>query len=420
MLTLDVEMPRMDGLSFLAKLMQHYPMPVVVVSSLTPRDSDNAVRALALGAVDVVAKPGSSLSTPDVAGELARAIRHAASVRVQALRTRVTAGAAAPAHGALAMAHAGVVASAPRPRGSRLGCTPRTRCSRSARPPAARRPSSACCGRCPADAPGTVIVQHMPEHFTAAFAKRLDALCAMEVREARDRDAVVPGVALIAPGNRHMLLQASGARYLVRVKDGPPVHHQRPGGGRALPERRPMRQGRTRSACVLTGMGADGAKGLLAMREAGARTFAQDEASCVVFGMPKEAIRLGGAEEVVPLDAVAPTVLEALGALGLRGVAGSVRRLRTAATRLSAKELLIADDAMGADRSRCRSDLHTVGAERQLMATARRIGVATMVERGPRVTAAETPIGSASVGARPDRHAERPQHRIIRLLGLNP
>ena len=163
----------------------------------------------------------------------------------------------------------------------------------------------------PADAPGTVIVQHMPEHFTAAFAKRLNQICAMEVREARDQDAVVPGVALIAPGNKHMLLQASGARYLVRVKDGPPVHHQRPAVD-VLFQSVARAAGQNAVGVVLTGMGADGAKGLLAMREAGARTFAQDEESCVVFGMPKEAIRMGAAEVVLPLGAVAERMLEAL------------------------------------------------------------------------------------------------------------
>ncbi|HEY0971595.1 MAG TPA: chemotaxis protein CheB, partial [Gemmatimonadales bacterium] len=164
----------------------------------------------------------------------------------------------------------------------------------------------------PADAPGTVIVQHMPEHFTAAFARRLDGLCRVEVREARDNDAVVPGVALVAPGNRHMLLQASGARYHVRIKDGPPVHHQRPAVD-VLFQSVARAAGPNAVGVILTGMGADGAKGLLAMREAGAPTFAQDEASCVVFGMPKEAIKLGAAQTVLPLDEMASRALEALG-----------------------------------------------------------------------------------------------------------
>jgi two-component system chemotaxis response regulator CheB len=163
----------------------------------------------------------------------------------------------------------------------------------------------------PADAPGTVIVQHMPEHFTAAFAQRLNGLCALEVREARDHDAVVPGVALVAPGNRHLLLQASGARYVVRVKDGPPVHHQRPAVD-VLFQSVARAAGPNAVGVILTGMGADGARGLLAMREAGARTFAQDEATCVVFGMPKEAIKLGAAGTVLPLDAIAGAALRAL------------------------------------------------------------------------------------------------------------
>jgi two-component system chemotaxis response regulator CheB len=165
--------------------------------------------------------------------------------------------------------------------------------------------------RLPAHAPGTVIVQHMPEHFTAAFARRLDALCAMEVREARDGDAVVPGVALVAPGGRHMVLQRSGARYVARVKDGPPVHHQRPAVD-VLFQSVARHAGRNAVGVLLTGMGADGAKGLLAMREAGAHTVAQDEQSCVVFGMPREAIRLGAAAEVVGLPHVAPAILRAL------------------------------------------------------------------------------------------------------------
>jgi two-component system chemotaxis response regulator CheB len=160
----------------------------------------------------------------------------------------------------------------------------------------------------PADAPGTVIAQHMPAHFTTAFAQRLDALCAMEVREARDGDLVVPGLALVAPGGRHLVVQASGTQLRARVKDGPPVHHQRPAVD-VLFQSVARAAGPNAVGVLLTGMGADGAKGLLAMREAGAHTLAQDEATCVVFGMPKEAIRLGAAAEVVPLDGVAAAVL---------------------------------------------------------------------------------------------------------------
>jgi two-component system chemotaxis response regulator CheB len=163
----------------------------------------------------------------------------------------------------------------------------------------------------PANAPGTVIVQHMPEHFTAAFAKRLDGLCPMNVREAQDGDAVVPGVALIAPGGRHMVLQRSGARYVARIKDGPPVHHQRPAAD-VLFQSVARHAGRNAVGVILTGMGADGAKGLLAMREAGAHTIAQDEASCVVFGMPKEAIKLGAACQVAPLADIPRDIVHAV------------------------------------------------------------------------------------------------------------
>jgi two-component system chemotaxis response regulator CheB len=156
-----------------------------------------------------------------------------------------------------------------------------------------------------------VIVQHMPAHFTAAFARRLNQECCMEVREARHGDPVVPGVALVAPGNQHMLLQQSGARYLVRLKDGPPVHYQRPSVD-VLFHSVARSAGRNAVGVLLTGMGADGAKGLLAMRQSGAHTLAEDEATCVVFGMPQEAIKLGAATEIVPLPQMAQTILHTL------------------------------------------------------------------------------------------------------------
>ena len=280
-ITLDIEMPRMDGLSFLAKLMQHYPMPVVVVSSLTPQNSATALRALALGAIEVISKPGSSFSTPDVAGQLVRAVRVAAAARIPAAQHRDT-SARTPApdfdtqlqttHKILAL-------------GASTGGTQ-----------AIEKVLTAL----PANSPGTVIVQHMPATFTGSFAQRLDGLCAMQVREARDGDAVVPGVALIAPGDHHMLLTLSGAKYHVRIKDGPPVHHQRPAVD-VLFQSVARSAGKNALGVLLTGMGADGAKGMLAMKEAGSFTIAQDEASCVVFGMPREAIKLGAAESVLPL-----------------------------------------------------------------------------------------------------------------------
>jgi two-component system chemotaxis response regulator CheB len=290
--TLDVEMPRMDGLSFLAKLMKHYPLPVVIVSSLTPKNSETAIRALSLGAVDVVCKPGTQYSVPDVARDLVRVIRAVAVARIpqasESTPTSPPAPLTSPVH--LDTTHK-VVAI-----GASTGGT---------------QAIEAVLRALPATAPGTVIVQHMPAHFTAAFAKRLNQGCRMEVREARDGDPVVPGVALVAPGGQHMLLQQSGARYLVRLKDGPPVHYQRPSVD-VLFHSVARSAGRNAVGVLLTGMGADGAKGLLAMRESGAHTLAEDEATCVVFGMPQEAIKLGAAAEVVPLPHIAQAILNVL------------------------------------------------------------------------------------------------------------
>ncbi len=294
-ITLDVEMPRMDGLSFLERLMEHHPLPVVVLSSLTPKHSATAVRALALGAVEVLCKPGSALAVPDVGRDLAAAIRRASRARVRAIPRFVEAAhgpaSTAPAsRGGLETTHKVLAIGA-----STGGTQAIERLLRSF----------------PADAPGTVITQHMPELFTAAFAERLDKLCAIRVREAVDGDAVISGVALIAPGGKHLLMQRNGARYVARVKDGPPVHHQRPAVD-VLFQSVARAAGANAVGILLTGMGADGARGLLAMREAGARTIAQDEATCVVFGMPREAIRLGAADQVLPLEQIAAVALRLL------------------------------------------------------------------------------------------------------------
>lgn len=304
--TLDIEMPRMDGLSFLAKLMRHMPIPVVVVSSLAPRDSETAIRALALGAVEVIAKPGSAFATAGVAADLARAVRAAASARV-VRQLELPVGAAPTTRQSMGGA------------ASLLGTTPldtaQLDTTHKVLAVGASTGGTQAIERVlrdlPANAPGTVIVQHMPVHFTAAFARRLDGICPMQVREAVDGDAVVPGVALIAPGDQHMVLQRSGARYVARVKSGPPVHHQRPAVD-VLFQSVARHAGRNAIGVLLTGMGADGARGLLAMREAGAHTIAQDEASCVVYGMPREAARMGAAAEIVALDAVPAAVLRAL------------------------------------------------------------------------------------------------------------
>ena len=280
-LTLDVEMPRMDGLTFLDRLMRHRPMPVVVVSSVTPRGSDAALRALELGAVDVVSKPGGAFSVGDICTRLRESIRTAARARVRRHQP------APPSDGEAPRAIARVV----RTTHSVIAIGASTGGTTAIREVLEQLPRTT---------PGTVVVQHMPEHFTAAFAKRLDEHCAMEVREARDGDAIVPGLALIAPGNRHMVVRRSGARYLVGLKGGPPVHYQRPSVD-VLFQSAAHHCGRNCIAVILTGMGADGAAGMLALREAGARTIGQDERTCVVYGMPRAAAEAGAVEQVVPL-----------------------------------------------------------------------------------------------------------------------
>lgn len=298
--TLDIEMPRMNGLAFLEKLMQYYPLPVVIVSSLTPKNSETAIRALALGAVEVICKPDSQYSVPDVAQDLARAIRIAAVARMPRYQKvpEFPATNLSPLSLQLQTTHK-VIAIGASTGGTRAIETLLT--------------------QLPADIPGIVIVQHMPEYFTHAFAQRLNQICPMQVREARDHDQVVPGVALIAPGNRHLILQQSGALYMVRVKEGPPVHHQRPSVD-VLFHSVARSAGRNAIGVILTGMGTDGAKGLLAMRESGAQTLAQDEESCVVFGMPKEAIKLGAVDAVVPLSRMAQAILEVLRVQSRTGV----------------------------------------------------------------------------------------------------
>jgi two-component system chemotaxis response regulator CheB len=286
--TLDVEMPRMDGLTFLRKLMRHHPMPVIIVSSLTSDGGALAWEALDCGAVDVMCKPGSADAVGDMSVELREKVKAAA-------RARLHAPAPAPAAGEV------------RPRLSLAG-TSRVVVAIGAST-GGTRALEAVLTALPANAPGIVVVQHMPEHFTRSFAGRLDALCAMEVKEAEDGDAVVSGRVLIAPGNRHMLLARRGAAYHVVVKDGPLVSRHRPSVD-VLFKSAARSAGSNAVGALLMGMGADGAAGLKEMRAAGAETIAQDEASCVVFGMPKEAIRLEAAGHVVSLDAMAGTLLD--------------------------------------------------------------------------------------------------------------
>jgi two-component system chemotaxis response regulator CheB len=292
-LTLDIEMPRMDGISFLEKLMRHRPTPVVVVSSLTPQNSETAMRALAAGAIAVVAKPQSQFSIPDVLDELVAAIRQASQARLVAPTQAPRAAAAAPtARGLAGLSTTDKLIAI----GSSTGG------------PAALEQVLT---RMPTDAPGIVIVQHMPQSFTGSFSRHLDTVCKIEVREAKDGDSVIPGLALIAPGGRHMVLSRSGAQYVVRLEDGPPEHYQRPAAD-VLLRSVAKHAGRNAVGAILTGMGEDGAEGLLAMRNAGAHTMAQDEASCVVYGMPRRAAELGAAAEIVPLDRITSRLLDAV------------------------------------------------------------------------------------------------------------
>ncbi len=299
-LTLDVEMPRMDGLSFLEKLMRAYPMPVVMISSLTERSCETTLRALELGAVDFVTKPKIDVraGTVDLAGEIVAKVKSAATARLRP-RSRPS----------IVRTVGDVAPSAPAPSGALIRSTDKVIAigASTGGTEALREVLT----RVPADCPGIVIVQHMPEKFTKWFAERLDGLCKIRVREAANGDRIIPGQALIAPGNFHMAVERSGAHYSVRVFEGAPVNHHRPSVD-VLFDSCAQFLGRNAVGAILTGMGNDGAKGLLAMRKAGAHTFAQDEASCVVFGMPKEAIALGGAEEVVPLDQCAAAILRTL------------------------------------------------------------------------------------------------------------
>lgn len=291
-LTLDIEMPRMDGLTFLEHLMRQRPMPVVVLSSLTPKNSETALRALRMGAVEVLAKPDSRFSTPD-SRYLAEVIRAAARARVRRsiVESEAEPRSAVPTESALSTIETTHKVLAI---GASTGGT---------------NTIEAILQSLPHTVPGTLIVQHMPPDFTRIFAERLNSVCAIRVCEGRDGDPVVPGVALVAPGGQHMLLERSGAQYRVRIKDGPKVHFQRPSVD-VLFYSVARNAGRNAVGVILTGMGADGAHGLAAMRDSGARTIAQDEDTCVVFGMPKEAIRLGAAEKVLPLPEISRSILQ--------------------------------------------------------------------------------------------------------------
>ena len=292
-ITLDIEMPRMDGLTFLKKIMANRPMPVIVVSSLTQKGSAMALEALDNGAVEVMAKPGGSFTVGEMSAQLAEKIRAASRVKVfkRQAPTAKTSSTARMSGSALTQTTNKIVAI-----GSSTGGT---------------EALSVILSQMPPDCPGIVVAQHMPPHFTKTFADRLNSICHIKVREGADNDSVVPGTCLIAPGNFHMLLKRSGARYFVEVKTGPMIHHQRPAvdvlfnsvakyaGGNAV-------------GVILTGMGSDGAAGIKAMKESGGKTIAQDEESSIVFGMPKEAIKTGCVDKVMSLKRICQGIMDML------------------------------------------------------------------------------------------------------------
>jgi two-component system, chemotaxis family, protein-glutamate methylesterase/glutaminase len=300
-IVLDVEMPRMDGITFLRKIMSEHPTPVVICSTLTEKGAETTMQAMSAGAVDIITKPKVGLKgfLTDAIAEITRAVKGAAQANVKrmvghatpqpVIKPKLSADAIlAPAAGhAMAETTDRVIAI-----GTSTGGTQALEVVLTALP-------RVC--------PGIVIVQHMPEKFTAAFAARLNGLCQIEVREAQNGDRVIPGRALIAPGGRHLLLRRSGAQYIAEVVDGPVVNRHRPSVD-VLFRSVAKSAGKNATGIIMTGMGDDGAAGLLEMKNAGAYTVAQDEASCVVFGMPKEAIKRDAAQKIMPLDQIAGVI----------------------------------------------------------------------------------------------------------------
>jgi two-component system chemotaxis response regulator CheB len=308
-LIVDIEMPRMDGISFLKKIMSERPTPVVICSSLAEQGAQATFEALSAGAVAIITKPKVGLKSflEDSSNDIVQAVRSAARANMRALSNSVrSVGSAAPASNfdrpkntADVMLSAGTNRALERTTDQLIAIGTST---------GGTQALEAVLTKLPATSLGIVIVQHMPEKFTAMFAERLNSLCQIEVLEAKNGDRVIPGRALIAPGGRHMMLKRSGAQYVVDVADGPLVNRHKPSvdvlfrsvakfaGGNAL-------------GIIMTGMGDDGARGMKEMHDAGAKTIAQDEASCVVFGMPKEAIKLGAADQIIPLDQIPAAIV---------------------------------------------------------------------------------------------------------------
>ncbi|MDB6444855.1 MULTISPECIES: chemotaxis response regulator protein-glutamate methylesterase [Pseudomonas] len=302
-IVLDVEMPRMDGITFLKKIMSERPTPVVICSSLTPTGAETTAQAMAAGAVEIITKPTSGLKNflLESASELVTAIRAAAQVNVRNLGRRPAPAPLVPA------AKLSADAMLPAANGHAMAQTTE-RIVALGTSTGGTQALEAVLTALPRVCPGIVIVQHMPEKFTASFAARLNSLCQIEVREARNNDRIHPGLALIAPGGKHMMVTRSGAFYHVQVVDGPLVNRHRPSVD-VLFRSVAKFAGRNATGIIMTGMGDDGARGLKEMLDAGSATVAQDEASCVVFGMPKEAIKLNAAQRVMGLQEIAQVIL---------------------------------------------------------------------------------------------------------------
>lgn len=298
-ITLDVEMPKMDGLTFLGKIMLQHPIPTVIISSLTVKGTDTAIKALELGAVDVITKP--RLHTKEFFEEykdsLINVIKGAAQARVK--RKSSNSLAVVPKYSADAVIGKKKIKSMIKTTqkvvaiGASTGGTDAI---------------LQILQELPYDSPGIVVVQHMPEHFTSSFAKRLNELCKINVKEAENNDSIIRGQALIAPGNHHLLIKRSGARYYVSVNDGPPVNRHRPSVD-VLFRSAAQYAGANAVGILLTGMGNDGSRGLLEMKEYGSYTIAQDEKTSIVFGMPKEAIKINAAKRVLPLPQIPAAIL---------------------------------------------------------------------------------------------------------------
>jgi two-component system chemotaxis response regulator CheB len=302
-ITLDVEMPRMDGIDFLSKLMRLRPMPVLMVSTLTERGAEVTMRALELGAIDFVAKPkiGVADGLKQLAEEITEKIRIASKAHVK----RAPAQPPAPAPGMAAVA-----AKAP-PAPSPLGRLSTEKIIFIGASTGGTEATKEVLMNLPADAPAVVITQHMPPGFTRSYAARLDTLCKIRVKEATDGERILPGHAYIAPGGLHLSVERSGANYVARVRDGEPVNRHKP-SVEVLFESAARVVGQNAFGIMLTGMGADGASAMKAMRDAGSYNYAQNESTCVVFGMPREAILHGAAHEVLPLQDIAPHLMDKL------------------------------------------------------------------------------------------------------------